>query len=121
MSLQLLQVIEYIFQVEPTMNESLIALLEETAWKDTIGLDHEASELVVNISGGRTDTMLYQFRPLCGVINQIKTTNRPQITKEVNFRNAPWVDLAILVSLPDAPFSPRSTTTSETAYCLNAS
>jgi HJR/Mrr/RecB family endonuclease len=80
--LQLLRVIEHIFEVEPATNESLIALLEETAWKDKIGLDRDASELVVSISGGRTDTMLYQFRRLCGVINQIKNTNRPQITKE---------------------------------------
>jgi Holliday junction resolvasome RuvABC ATP-dependent DNA helicase subunit len=80
--LALLRVIEYIFEVEPATNESLIALLEETAWNDKIGLDREASELVVSISGGRTDTMLYQFRRLCGVIDQIKITNRPQITKD---------------------------------------
>jgi HJR/Mrr/RecB family endonuclease len=80
--LQLLRVIEYIFEVEPATNESLIALLEETAWKDKIGLDREASELVVSISGARTETMLYQFRRLCSVIDQIKITNRPQITKE---------------------------------------
>jgi HJR/Mrr/RecB family endonuclease len=79
---QLLRVIEHIFEVEPATNESLIALLEETAWKDKIGLDRDASELVVSISGGQTDTMLYQFRRLCGVIDQIKNTNRPQISKE---------------------------------------
>ncbi|MDW5266078.1 MULTISPECIES: restriction endonuclease [Acidobacteriaceae] len=78
----LLRVIENVFAVEPATTEGLIELLEETAWKDQIALDRDASELVVSISGGRTDTMLYQFRRLCGVIDQIKTTNRPQITKE---------------------------------------
>jgi hypothetical protein len=79
---QLLRVIEHIFEVEPATNDSLIALLEETAWKDRISLDREASELVVIISGGQTDVMLRQFRRICGVIDQIKNTNQPQITKE---------------------------------------
>jgi len=79
---QLLKVFETVLTVQPPTREELVALLDQAAWKDRIGLDRDAAELLVRASGGRTDTMLHQFRRLCGVIEQVKSTNKPQLTRQ---------------------------------------
>jgi Holliday junction DNA helicase RuvB len=78
----LLKKFETILLVEPLSNEDLASVLATEAWKDHIALDADASELLVRCCGGRSDTHLSQFRRICGVIEQIKKTNRPQLTRQ---------------------------------------
>jgi len=76
---QLLKVFGKVFTIDPPTDEELAALLEQEAWKDKIELNRDASELLVRVGGGRTDLMLRQFRRVCGVIDQLKMTSRPQL------------------------------------------
>jgi Holliday junction resolvasome RuvABC ATP-dependent DNA helicase subunit len=77
---QLLKVFETILTVEPLTTRELAGVLEQEAWKDKIELNPDASELLVRVGCGRTDTMLHQFRRVCGAIDQLKTTNRPRFS-----------------------------------------
>ena len=82
----LFKVFETVLTVEPQTNADLLALLEQEAWKDSISLDPDAAELLLAVGGGRTELMLTQFRRVCGIIEQIKNTSKPQLTrKEVDY------------------------------------
>jgi hypothetical protein len=78
----LLKKFENVLLIEPLSNEGLASVLTAAAWKDHIALDHDATELLVRGCGGRSDTLLSQFRRVCGVIEQLKETNRPQLTRQ---------------------------------------
>ena len=78
----LLKKFETVLLVEPLSNDGLVSVLTTEAWKDHIALDPDATELLVRCCGGRSDTLLGQFRRVCGVIEQIKKTNRPQLTRQ---------------------------------------
>ena len=73
---------ETILTIEPLSNDGLASVLTAEAWKDHIALDADATELLVRCCGGRSDTLLAQFRRICGLIEQIKKTNRPQLTRQ---------------------------------------
>ena len=78
----LLKKFETVLLVEPLSNEGLASVLAAEAWKDHIALDPDATELLVRCCEGRSDTLLSQFRRVCGVTEQIKQTNRPQLTRQ---------------------------------------
>jgi hypothetical protein len=77
---QLLKLFETVLSVEPPTNVELVAMLEQEAWKDRISLDPDAADLLLRASGGRSDLMLTQFRRVCGVIEPLKYSNKPQLT-----------------------------------------
>lgn len=78
----LLKVFETVLPVEPPTEEELSDLLGQEAWKDHIALDRDAAELLIRAAGNRSDIMLAYFRRVCGVIEQIKQSNRPQLTRK---------------------------------------
>jgi Holliday junction resolvasome RuvABC ATP-dependent DNA helicase subunit len=78
----LLKKFETVLPVQSLTNDGLASVLAEEAWKGHIALDADATQLLVRCCGGRSDTLLSQFRRICGVIEQIKKTNRPQLTRQ---------------------------------------
>ena len=78
----LLNVFETILTVDPPTQAELTEMLAQEAWKDRIALDPDAAELLIRAAGGKAALMVSHFQRACGVIEQIKSTNRPQLTRQ---------------------------------------
>lgn len=78
----LLKVFETILTVDPPTLAELTELLAQEAWKDRIAFDPDAAELLVRAAGSKSAVMVSHFQRICGVIDQIKNTNRPQLTRQ---------------------------------------
>jgi hypothetical protein len=80
-----LKVFEAVLTVEPPTEVELISSLRQEAWKDKIEIDPDAADLLIQACLGRSDILLTQLRRVCGVVPQIKQTNRPRLTRQEVF------------------------------------
>jgi len=70
-----------VLHIEPHSETELLSRLEAEGWKNRITFEPDAAALLVRCSGGQTKRLLSVFQRAVSVIEQVKTTNKPHITK----------------------------------------